>query len=163
MKVSTSSKKYNIIDVQLFVLKCLTFTIDIIILKHLFLPPVQYSLSFFVATSSFFTYLMQKMQFFTTDFLIFCNWELGCNQNPLNLYRNNYTVLSILSCPEMIGLTVLIRSKNTDFPPYFVLYTAIGITGKSATTTTGDLFYYCCGYLPFYFTIFHPLETKSRD
>ena len=57
----------------------------------------------------------------------------------------------------------LIRSKNTDFPLYFVLYTAMGITGKSVTTTTGDLFCYCCGYLPFYFTIFHPLEIKSRD
>ena len=31
---------------------------------------------------------MQKMKFFTTDFLIFCNWELGCNQYPINTYHN---------------------------------------------------------------------------
>ena len=35
------------------------------------------------------------MNFFTILF-IFCNWELGCNHYPPNLYHNNYTVPSIL-------------------------------------------------------------------
>ena len=77
---------------------------------HLSFPPLQLSLFFFDDTSSFCTYLMQKMNFFTTDFLIFCNWALGCNQYPINLYHNNYTVLSILfnACHPIFSSLILV-------------------------------------------------------
>ena len=52
-----------------------------------------------------------------------------------------YSIVMVSTCPEMIGLTVLIRSKNTDFPPYFVLYTAMGITGKSDIQQRQETFF----------------------